>query len=202
MHTTVEVGANTGLDTERFAGQGVVYAFEPEPNLFKNLVDRFLTNFNYNINVRLFDYAVDINEENKTFRSSNIENGIGSLYELHPELINSDAGIYQCYREGFHNTYEVKCIRMDTFIERENIEKIDMLWIDAQGNDFNVLKSFGDKISIVQAGRCECTNKIPLYEGVDNHYEDVKSWLQDKGFQVTEDYWHTHDTEVDLKFWR
>ena len=198
MHITIEVGANIGSDTDRFAGQGLVYAFEPEPNLFKNLNDKFSSNSN----VKLYEYAVDISEENKTFRSSNIENGIDSLYELHPELINSGAGIYQCYREGFHNTYEVKCIRMDTFIVRENIEKIDMLWIDAQGNDFNVLKSFGDKISIVQAGRCECTNKVPLYEGIDNHYEDVKSWLQDKGFQVTEDYWHAHDTEVDLKFWR
>ena len=167
-----------------------------------NLFQKLRAKFGSNSNVKLYEYAVDISEENKTFRSSNIENGIGSLYELHPELINSDAGIYQCYREGFHNTYEVKCIRMDTFIERENIEKIDMLWIDAQGNDFNVLKSFGDKISIVQAGRCECTNKVPLYEGIDNHYEDVKSWLQDKGFQVEEDYWHAHDTEVDLKFWR
>jgi FkbM family methyltransferase len=198
MHITIEVGANIGSDTEGFAGQGIVYAFEPEPNLFQKLRAKFGSNSN----VKLYEYAVDINEESRTFRSSNIENGIGSLYELHPELINSDAGIYQCYREGFHNTYEVKCIRMDTFIEQESIEKIDMLWIDAQGNDFNVLKSFGDKISIVQAGRCECTNKVPLYEGINNHYEDVKSWLQDKGFQAEEDYWHAHDTEVDLKFWR
>jgi FkbM family methyltransferase len=198
MHITIEVGANIGSDTEGFAGQGIVYAFEPEPNLFQKLRAKFGSNSN----VKLYEYAVDINEESRTFRSSNIENGIGSLYELHPELINSDAGIYQCYREGFHNTYEVKCIRMDTFIEQESIEKIDMLWIDAQGNDFNVLKSFGDKISIVQAGRCECTNKVPLYEGINNHYEDVKSWLQDKGFQVEENYWHAHDTEVDLKFWR
>lgn len=198
MHITIEVGANIGSDTEGFAGQGIVYAFEPEPNLFQKLRAKFGSNSN----VKLYEYAVDVSEENRTFHSSNIENGIGSLYDLHPELINSDAGIYQCYREGFHNTYEVKCIRMDTFIEQESIEKIDMLWIDAQGNDFNVLKSFGDKISIVQAGRCECTNKVPLYEGIDNHYEDVKSWLQDKGFQVEEDYWHAHDTEVDLKFWR
>ena len=198
MHITIEVGANIGSDTEGFAGQGIVYAFEPEPNLFQKLRAKFGSNSN----VKLYEYAVDISEENRTFRSSNIENGIGSLYELHPELINSGVGIYQCYREGFHNTYEVKCIRMDTFIEQESIEKIDMLWIDAQGNDFNVLKSFGDKISIVQAGRCECMNKVPLYEGINNHYEDVKSWLQDKGFQVEEDYWHAHDTEVDLKFWR
>jgi len=198
MHITIEVGANIGSDTEGFAGQGIVYAFEPEPNLFQKLRAKFGSNSN----VKLYEYAVDVSEENRTFHSSNIENGIGSLYDLHPELINSDAGIYQCYREGFHNTYEVKCIRMDTFIKQESIEKIDMLWIDAQGNDFNVLKSFGDKISIVQAGRCECTNKVPLYEGINNHYEDVKSWLQDKGFQVEEDYWHAHDTEVDLKFWR
>ena len=198
MRVTVEVGANIGSDTARFSQSGIVYAFEPEPTLFEKLGNMF----NGSTNVRLFDYAVDITEENKTFHSSNLETGIGSLYQLHPELMNSGAGHYECYKQGFHNTYEVKCIRMDTFISRENIEKIDMLWIDAQGNDFNVLKSFGDKISIVQEGRCECTNKVPLYEGINNNYEEVTAWLEDKGFKVEADYWHAHDTEVDLKFWR
>ena len=76
MHITVEVGANIGSDTEGFAGQGIVYAFEPEPNLFQKLRAKFGSNSN----VKLYEYAVDISEENKTFRSSNIENGIGSLY--------------------------------------------------------------------------------------------------------------------------
>lgn len=198
MRVTVEVGANIGSDTERFAREGIVYAFEPEPKLFEQLGSKFAGNQN----VRLFDYAVDITENNKTFHSSNLETGIGSLYQLHPELVNSGAGIYECYKQGFHNTYEVKCTRMDTFIEREGIEKIDMLWIDAQGNDLNVLRSFGNKISIVQEGRCECTNVVPLYDGIDNYYGDVAAFLLHAGFTVKVDYWHAHDTEVDLKFWR
>lgn len=198
MRVTVEVGANIGSDTARFAEEGIVYAFEPEPKLFGKLVEKF----NGNDKVRLFEQAVDIDENDKTFYSSDLESGIGSLYHLHPELVNSGAGIYECYKQGFHNSYQVKCTRMDTFIEREGIQNIDMLWIDAQGNDLNVLKSFGDKLSIVQQGRCECTNVVPLYDGIDNYYGDVAAFLLKNGFTVKVDYWHAHDTEVDLKFWR
>lgn len=197
-YITVEIGANIGSDTIRFAEQGFVYAFEPEPNLHKNLVTMFWGKEN----VKLFDYAVDIEEKNKTFYSSNLETGIGSLYDLHPELVNSGAGIYECYKQGFHNTTTVKCIRMDTFIDREGIDHIDMLWCDAQGNDFNVLKSFGTKLSIVKRGRCECTNAVPLYQDIDNHYSDVVAYLIRHGFCVKADYWHAHDTEVDITFWR
>lgn len=197
-HITVEVGANIGSDTSRFAAMGLVYAIEPEPNLFKGLVAQFENN----PNVKLFDYAIDLTEGEKQFYSSNLESGIGSLYDLHPDLLKSGAGIYECYKQGFHNKFTVKCIRMDSFIEQQKIEYIDYLWCDAQGNDFNVLKSFGDKLTIVKQGRCECVNEVPLYKNIDNHYKDVSLFLRQQGFNVKEDFWHAHGTEVDLVFWR
>lgn len=198
MRIIFEIGANIGSDTAVFARDSLVYAFEPEPKLFENLK----TMFKDSQNVKLFDYAIDLENGVKQFHSSDLETGIGSLYQLHPDLLKTELDRYECFRQGFHNTYDVKTIRMDTIVEQEKVEHIDFLWIDAQGNDFNVIKSFGEKLSIVQAGRCECTFQIPLYEGVDNYHENVKAYLEANGFNVEVDYIHQHNSEIDLNFWR
>ncbi|NDA03128.1 MAG: recombinase RecA [Burkholderiaceae bacterium] len=61
----------------------------------------------------------------------------------------------------------------------DNIEQIDYLHIDAQGNDFNVLKSLGDKISIVVEGNIEAADKVDLYKGIDNRADDIRNYLID-----------------------
>ena len=201
MPVIVEIGANTGSDTERFVNESEnqVYAFEPDPILFEKLTTKFLTK----TNLKLFDFAVDIENGKKNFYSSNLETGIASLHKLNNELKNNiDLQKYPCFAEGFHNTFEVNTIRMDTWIEENKIEFIDFLWMDAQGNDFNILKSFGDKIKILKSGRCECVNQIAIYENIDNYFGDVAAFLIKQGFSVKADYWHQHDTEVDLYFWR
>lgn len=66
---------------------------------------------------------------------------------------------------------------------------------------FNVSEQ-GDKIDVVMDGRCECTYKIPLYTNEDNYYENVMSYLTEKGFQVDIDCVHANDSEIDLHFYR
>ena len=46
--------------------------------------------------------------------------------------------------------YDVECITLYDYIEKNNINCIDFLKIDTQGNDLNVVKSLRDKISIVK----------------------------------------------------
>lgn len=198
MKIIFEIGANIGSDTDRFAGEGIVFAFEPEPNLYARLVDKFAGRDS----VLLFPYAIDVENGHKKFYSSNIESGIGSLYELDEKILQTALNQYEHYRVGFHNSFEVETIRMDTFLEQHPLPHIDYLWIDAQGNDLRVLQSFGDKLSIVREGKCECTFEIPLYKEVDNSHESVRKYLESKGFKVEVDYVHQHNTEIDLRFWR
>jgi hypothetical protein len=76
------------------------------------------------------------------------------------------------------------CIRLDDFVKLYGIKEIDYLHVDAQGNDFNVMKSLGDMISIVKEGVCEVANHIELYDIEDNTVGVVKPWLESKGFEV------------------
>jgi hypothetical protein len=56
--------------------------------------------------------------------------------------------------------------------------------IDAQGNDFNVLKSFGDMLSIVEEGVVEASQNVDLYQGVNNRREDIVRYLEKYNFEI------------------
>ena len=179
MKTIVEVGANWGGDTKRFADEGnnFVYAFEPTPELFNHLCETFSS---YS-NVKILPFAVDEEEGEAIFNIAGTGDwGCSSLYTFDPEIHEKWEG-----RPDFHftNQVTVEKKRLDNFISENNIESIDYLWVDAQGNDFKVMKSLGDKISIVKEGKCEGSYSVDLYVNTENNVNDIVEWLTNKGFK-------------------
>jgi hypothetical protein len=76
-----------------------------------------------------------------------------------------------------------------------------MLHIDAQGNDFNVLLSLKDKISIVREGVVEAADKVDLYNGATNRIEYIRYFLISNGFKIVNET--PNDivgAEVNIKF--
>jgi FkbM family methyltransferase len=174
----VEVGANYGNDTENFVNNtnNEVWAFEPTPELIEHLLKRFEGRDNFN----LIGKAVDTEETVRTFNIAGSRDwGCSSLYEFAEDIHEKWEG-----RPDFQVTHtaEVETIRLDTFINQNKIQRIDYLWIDAQGNDFRVLKSLGDKIDIVVKGKCEGAYTVDLYKTQENRVEDIVAWLQSNGF--------------------
>ena len=179
MKTIVEVGANWGGDTKRFADErnNFVYAFEPTPELFDHLCETFSS---YS-NVKILPFAVDEEEGEAIFNIAGTGDwGCSSLYTFDPEIHEKWEG-----RPDFHftNQVTVEKKRLDNFINENNIESIDYLWVDAQGNDFKVMKSLGDKIEIVKEGKCEGSYSVDLYVNTENNVNDIVEWLTSKGFQ-------------------
>ena len=179
MKTIVEVGANWGGDTKRFADESnnFVYAFEPTPELFDHLCETFSP---YS-NVKILPFAVDEEEGEAIFNIAGTGDwGCSSLYTFDPEIHEKWEG-----RPDFHftNQVTVQKKRLDNFINENNIESIDYLWVDAQGNDFKVMKSLGDKIDIVKEGKCEGSYSVDLYVNTENNVNDIVEWLTSKGFQ-------------------
>ena len=122
--------------------------------------------------------------------------GCSSLYEFSDNISELWPG-----RPDFAKTHEyyVPTITLYDFCKLFKIENIDFLWIDTQGNDFNVLLSLGDKINCVKQGKCEVADKVELYKNTNNLKESVKLWLESKGFDVSVDSYHY---EADLNFVR
>lgn len=179
MRTVIEVGANYGNDTAHFLNNGdKVFAFEPTPELILHLQNRFKNNDNF----VLVPMAVD---DNNSWAKFNIAGsgdwGCSSLYEFTPDIHEKWKG-----RPDFHFTDSciVMTIKLDTFCKIYNVHEIDYLWIDAQGNDFKVLKSLGPHIDYVKEGKCEGSYTVELYSNANNKVDDIVSWLKEKGFST------------------
>lgn len=170
----IEVGANSGNDTEVLASDGsIVYAFEPTHELLNVLWDKFKEN----PNVKILPFAVDTENGFATFNIAGQSDwGCSSLHDF--------SGQWERFDFQVTHSYQVPKITLFDFCNLYNITKIDYLWVDAQGNDFNCLLSLKDKINLVVEGRCEVALTLELYKDTNNHINMVKPWLEGHGFTV------------------
>jgi len=176
-----EIGVNTGSDTQPLLDKyptHTYYGFEPT----RELVSQALWPKFNDPRVNIIPMAVDIEDGFKTFNIAGQGDwGCSSLYEF-------DEKIHEKWenRSDFKMThsYPVPCMRLETFIEVFKIEgDIDYMWIDAQGNDYNVLLSMGHYINDLKAGRLECAYTVELYQGTGNNLSNVTKYLDFCGFK-------------------
>lgn len=125
----LDVGANIGNYSKNVLdinSSAEVFAFEPHPKTFKNLVSNLKhTNFQaYNVGVG--------NSEGKL-----------ELYDYDTKDGSSHASLYRDVIKDLHKgnpiSYSVDIIKLDKFINSKNMSDIDLLKIDTEGNEFNVL---------------------------------------------------------------
>lgn len=189
-----DVGANQGIDTIKLAEDGsTVYAFEPTRYLVN---DHLWTKAKENPNIIVIPMAVDIENGFKNF-------GVTEFWDWGCSSLHTPVDdIGEPWKEHFKitDTYIVPTITLFDFCNLYKIEKIDYLWIDTQGSDLNVLKSFGDKISIVSEGRCEASNKKSLYS-VDYSLSSIVDFLTSNNFEITKiEYNDEEGYEVNVFF--
>lgn len=189
----IEVGANNGNDTHRYTTdfpEATIWAFEPTPQLYAKLADRF----HLNPRVHIYPYAIAEFDGKATFHVAGSHDwGCSSLHEFSDNLHEAWPN-----RHDFHVTevIEVECIRLDTLLmpsQSASLRRlppepyvIDYLHIDAQGSDFAVLRSLGHYIHSVQAGQVEAGARVALYKHTDNTITDICIWLEHHGFRITE----------------
>ncbi|MCS7052923.1 MAG: FkbM family methyltransferase [Ignavibacterium sp.] len=133
-----DIGANVGeysSEILQLFSKCYIYAFEPNPKSFILLSKKF----NHLNNVMLYNL------------------GLGSiktttkLYDYKEEEGSTHASIYKSMFESFYGnketiSYEIEIITLDDFLEKENIQSVDLLKIDIEGGELEVLK--GAKKSI------------------------------------------------------
>jgi len=96
--------------------------------------------------------------------------------------------------------YEVDVLTLEKFIEDNNIPYISYLNVDAQGEDFRILKGLGKFSDIVQMGKVEVI-VIPLYENY-SQPEEMETWLIEKGFEIEKGPFDHKNRFQDWKFRR
>lgn len=97
---------------------------------------------------------------------------------------------------------DVKVSKLSTLLKQFEINHVDFLHIDAQGEDLNVVKSLDDLIAKVKLIQLEsmAEGRNPLY--VDQpFYFEVMKYMKDIGFkEFTRTHFPEHRREIDVIF--
>ena len=154
MKYIFDVGAHWGQDSlERVRNDKdlICYAFEPTPALAQKLRE---DSSSISERYRVFQQALSDFDGKADFHLVHGDTGSSSLNEFADNLSETWPG-----RTDFvvSQTITVDVYRLDTWlkINSPDIEEIEHLHIDAQGDDLAVLKGLGEKISIVKSGVIE-----------------------------------------------
>jgi FkbM family methyltransferase len=139
--TFIDVGANVGYITSVGASlvgkKGKVYAFEPVLEYFCRIKNIAKLNNEYNIIVNQFALS-DKAETRKIYLYDYSNIGANTVI---PELIK---------KEKIRETSSIQTLRLDEYIEKENIKNIKVIKIDTEGFEYPVLlglRNFFKKIS-------------------------------------------------------
>ena len=183
-----DVGANDGHTSIPVAeqhGNTLVYSFEPVPEL----VNKIRSRAGHLVNYKIIEKAVSDYNGSTKFNVSTQENwGCSSLLDFSPKLKTewkNIPGVYNFEDIEYTKQIDVDVITLKSFIEENEIEKIDWLHIDTQGNDLNVLKGMGNTLDIVLGGALEAANKEDILYVGQNTKEECIEFLESKGFHIT-----------------
>jgi FkbM family methyltransferase len=194
MAIWIDVGAHRGERTAMPAQQDpniTVYAFEPN-------IEAISVQFAKNPNYIIIPVAISTKNQLVSYYINNIE-VTNSLAPFNPEGLS----VWQTPATLNNiNHVLVPAIRLDTFMEYANIDKVDYLKIDTQGTDLEVVKSLGKRIYDVTRIMLEVqVTDIPLY--VDGTTEgEVKAYMASHGFKLINETLQSYEQEKNIVFER
>lgn len=183
----VEAGSFNGRDTQRLAQcwpLGIVHAFEPVPEIFKQLeentknllnVDRHRVALSSTTGTAEFNISENPHRPGTTYPA-------GSLLKPKERLKFSPA--------HYTKTIQVPTITLDDWAQKNNIQHVDFLWLDMQGNELAVLQAAPVILQQIKVIFTE-VSFVEAYEGCPLYIE-VQTWLEDQGFvAVAKDFENT-----------
>lgn len=182
----VEIGAYDGNDDfiSQCHERGYsLYLFEPNRLLYSSIKEK-LSKYNSS-NLHVFNTAVsDYNGQGK-FYLSNCDY-CSSLNKFSKEVNEKWGKDSRSLRiNGFRTIKEVtvNVTRLDTFMLRNSLDHIDFLEIDAQGEDYKIIRSLGNKINRCDKIQIEVSTKDPQYQKQVGKSKVVE-YMNENGFVI------------------
>ena len=172
MKNIIEIGSNDGSHTIGFLDNTNVWCFEPNPLYVNVLKNKFKENKNVNIIQKA------VSDFNGTSFFNLASDGLSSSLNELTQFANQNSKI------KYVDKILVDVIRMDEFLNQNKINCVDYFHCDAQGEDFKILKSFGEKISIIKRGKVEVSLFEDLYLNSFNYIDDVINFLKENDFDI------------------
>ena len=193
--TWIDVGAHHGEHSLAAAANDpslLVHAFEPLPTLHDKLVKELQPNFTAH------PMAVSDHDGTAVFRINSFD-AASSLLALNEAARSNWTGGHLLREE---RELVVPTTRLDTFMRDNKIATVEFLKIDAQGADFSVVRSLGDRISDVQRIQLEVVPSAnQLYRGAAAK-QTIVAYMAEHGFALEKTEDQSHGQEQNLTFAR
>ena len=187
--TIIDVGANTGQSIEEFLKifkRPVIHAFEPLEGCYTILRKKFKKYNKIKINPNALS---DSNKFKKfyyhTFESRNTSelSGFHKLNKLSKDSINLQNKNYKKkYVKNINYYFKLKTMKLDDYIKKNKINKIDILKIDTQGHENKVLLGAKKNLKNIKLIRLELM-LYDLYEKKLSFFE-IEKILRDYKFEL------------------
>ena len=169
MSTLVYIGTNEGNSLWGiFDKFDKVYAFEPNPEVYKILCRRF----------RQFEWVTLINAACST------EDGETDLY-VTPNLVSSslsDVNTEKYGGDAASKKVTVKTLNLNNYLKKEGVDVIDLYCSDCQGSDLLILKTIQEYVDNKKIGQLYIETHgdgVELYKGLDNQFSGFKKVLSE-----------------------
>lgn len=172
----LEAGAYQGRDTLKIGQkfpEGTVYAFEPLKTAFPILCETV----NSLTNVKCLNQALDYTSGIKNFYICHGTYGKSPVFEFHSSLLPPTKEM-EVHLLG--PIEEVPCISLVDFCAKENIQKIDLLWLSAEGNEKQILigaTHLLNSTSLVYIRSQLFKSRLSM-----THFQDLKKFMEKNGF--------------------
>jgi FkbM family methyltransferase len=133
----------------------------------------------------LVDKAVSINNGKVSFYPFDLQKynnmGASSMLKIDFSIRNKNDPDYN--RENPQKEIIIDGIRLDTFIDENYIENIDLLCIDLQGYELNAIKSLGNHLHKVKYIITECSIMSTYING--DTFKELNDYLTNYNFKYT-----------------
>lgn len=172
----VEAGAYQGRDTLKIAQrfpEGTIYAFEPLSIAFPKLCEA-VTPFT---NVICLNQALNNTSGVKNFYICHGTYAKFPVFEFHSSLLPPTEDM-EVHLLG--PIEKVSCLSLLDFCEKEKIQKIDMLWLSAEGNEKQILTGMDhllSEVSLVYIRTQLFQSRLSM-----TLFQDLRKFMEKNGF--------------------
>lgn len=194
-----EVGAHAGdpdlIEYCRQSGARL-YMFEPLPTRYQELVAKTRDA----PSIQVFPLAVSNYDGHATFNVANSDD-CSSLLSF-DEQVNETWVTKWMPIDRFEmvQQFEVAVTRLDTFMAQHQIEQVDLIEIDTQGQDLKVVESLGDQLPNVKKIQVEVqVFHAPLYQESCGK-EEVIDFFRQHGFEQHVSWKQSMNREENITF--
>lgn len=177
----LEAGAFNGSDTwgwHKLLPSATIHAFEPLPEPYKILEKRF-SNIH---NVITYNFGLGPNTGMFKMNVSKNELKVDDLYGESSSILQPKEHLNFHSHIKFIKQIDIDVYTIDDWAKKYNVEKVDFMWLDLQGAEYDVLQSSPKMLATTKVIFSEVSLK-EMYEGTPL-YEDYKNWLWENGFKV------------------